>query len=80
MKFGLRTSLKNLELRNSEFGWDASCDSAGETPATVWLIEEREGTVSPSSGLAASECSYDFSKYILTCLHRCQALEVSRFP
>jgi hypothetical protein len=40
MKFGLRTSLKNLELRNSEFGWDASCDSAGEAPATVWLIDQ----------------------------------------
>ena len=40
MKFGLRTSLKNLELRNSEFGWDASCDSARETPATVWLIDQ----------------------------------------
>ena len=40
MKFGLRTSLNNLELRNSEFGWDASCDSARETPATVWLIDQ----------------------------------------
>src|SRR6266704_4294097 len=33
-------SMNNLELRNSEFGWDASCDSAGETPATVWLIDQ----------------------------------------
>jgi len=32
--------MKNLELRNSEFGWDASCDSAGEAPATVWLIDQ----------------------------------------